>query len=413
MNLFSSIGESLRAIQENKLRTVLTAMIIAIGITALVGILTAIDGIQASVDDSFASLGVNSFTIQDKESQGNNNQQGRKEKSFSPIKYSEITDFQHRFRFPSQISVNTRLTGSAEVKYLTKKTNPSMEVYGVDDNYLTTEDYEIASGRNFTSFDLEKGTNVAVIGAKVVEALFAANENPLNKEISLYGGSFKVVGVMKAMGSAAGNSSADQKVLLPLEKARQLATNNTLQYTTNVLVSDVANIESAMGEATSLMRAVRQDPIGGELSFDITQKKSLSEQLGEVTGYLRMGGFAIGFITLLGASVALMNIMMVSVTERTREIGVRKALGATPQRIRQQFLLEAIVICQLGGLAGVLLGTGIGNVVARFMNVDHFVVPWMWMFIALIICIVVGIFSGYYPAYKASRLDPIESLRFE
>ncbi len=357
--------------------------------------------------------GVNSFTIQDKESQGNNNQQGRKEKSFSPIKYSEITDFQHRFRFPSQISVNTRLTGSAEVKYLTKKTNPSMEVYGVDDNYLTTEDYEIASGRNFTSFDLEKGTNVAVIGAKVVEALFAANENPLNKEISLYGGSFKVVGVMKAMGSAAGNSSADQKVLLPLEKARQLATNNTLQYTTNVLVSDVANIESAMGEATSLMRAVRQDPIGGELSFDITQKKSLSEQLGEVTGYLRMGGFAIGFITLLGASVALMNIMMVSVTERTREIGVRKALGATPQRIRQQFLLEAIVICQLGGLAGVLLGTGIGNVVARFMNVDHFVVPWMWMFIALIICIVVGIFSGYYPAYKASRLDPIESLRFE
>ena len=251
MNLFSSIGESLRAIQENKLRTILTAMIIAIGITALVGILTAIDGIQASVDDSFASLGVNSFTIQDKESQGNNNLQGRKEKSFSPIKYSEITDFQRRFNFPSQISINTRLTGSAEVKYLTKKTNPSMEVYGVDDNYLTTEDYEIASGRNFASFDLEKGTNVAVIGAKVAEVLFAANENPLNKEISLYGGSFKVIGVMKAMGSAAGNSSADQKVLLPLEKARQLATNNTLQYTTNVLVSDVANIESAMGEATS------------------------------------------------------------------------------------------------------------------------------------------------------------------
>lgn len=413
MNLFNNIGESLKAIQENKLRTILTAMIIAIGITALVGILTAIDGIQASVDNSFASLGVNSFTIQDKDTQSNRNQQGRKEKSYPPIKYADIMNFQRRFNFPSQISVNTRLTRSAEVKYRSKKTNPNMQVYGVDENYLTTEDYALASGRNFTSFDLEQGTNVAVIGASVVDALFETNENPLNKEISLYGGKFKVIGVMEAMGSVGGGGNADQKVLLPLEKARQLATDNTLQYITNVLISDVANIEAAMGEATSLMRAIRQDPIGGELSFDITQKKSLGEQLGEITGYLRIGGFAIGFITLLGASVALMNIMMVSVTERTREIGVRKALGATPQRIRQQFLLEAIVICQLGGIAGVLMGMGMGNVVAQFMNVEQFVVPWIWIFAALIICVGVGIFSGYYPAYKASRLDPIESLRFE
>ena len=413
MNLFSNIEESIKAILENKLRTILTALIIAIGITALVGILTAIDGIQASVDDSFASLGVNSFTIQEKRTQGGRNQRGRSEKNFPPIHYSDVREFRKRFDFPSQISVNTLVTGNAEVKYLSKKTNPNIRVYGVDDDYIVTEGYELESGRNFTSFDLDKGTNVAIVGYETIKALFDPNEHPLDKEINLFGSRFKIIGIMKEMGSVGGGGNADRKILVPLEKGRQLGSNRELDYTINVLISNAANMETAMGEATSMMRAIRQDPIGGELSFEIDVKKSLSEQLGEITGYLRIGGFAIGLITLLGASVALMNIMMVSVTERTREIGVRKALGATPRRIRQQFLIEAIVICQIGGLAGVLFGMGIGNIVASFMNVERFIVPWMWILSALAICIGVGIFSGYYPAYKASRLDPIESLRFE
>ena len=214
------------------------------------------------------------------------------------------------------------------------------------------------------------------------------------------------------MGAGPGDN-VNRKILLPVVKGRQLATGNTLEYAITVSVSGTANMEMAMGEATSLMRAIRQDPIGGELSFEVKQKKSLSEELGEITGYLRIGGFAIGLITLLGASIALMNIMMVSVTERTREIGVRKALGATPQKIRQQFLIEAIVICQIGGVIGVIFGMGMGNVVAQFMNVGRFIVPWVWIMAALLICIAVGLFSGYYPAYRASKLDPIESLRFE
>lgn len=415
MNLFNNIEESFKAIWENKLRTILTALIIAIGITALVGILTAIDSIQASVNDSFASLGVNSFTIQKKRTQGNSNRQGRSEKNYPPIRYSNVRDFQRKYDFPSQISVNTRVTGNAEIKYKSKKTNPNIRLYGADDNYIVTEGYGLESGRNFTSFDLENGTNVAIIGHEIINSLFDANENPLDKEINLYGSIFKVVGIMEEMGAVGGGGNADQQVLVPLEKARQLAagSRNELQYTINVLLRDVGDMEAAMGEATSVMRIVRQDPLGGELSFEIDQKKSLSEQLGEITGYLRVGGFTIGLITLLGASVALMNIMMVSVTDRTREIGVRKALGATPARIRQQFLIEAIVICQLGGLVGIVLGVAIGNVVATFMEVDQFIVPWVWMFSALLICVAVGIFSGYYPAFKASRLDPIESLRFE
>lgn len=415
MNLFNNIEESVKAIKENKLRSTLTALIIAIGITALVGILTAIDGIQASVDESFASLGVNSFTIQEKSTQGNRSQRGRNEKQYPPIRFSDVRDFKKRYDFPSQISVNTRLTGSAEIKYISKKTNPNIRIFGVDDNYIVTESYELESGRNFTSFDLANGTHVAIVGSEVVDMLFEANENPLGREIIIFGSNFKIIGTLKSTGAMSGGDNADQKVLVPLEKGRQLAnaSRNGLRFVINVLIGDVAHMEAAMGEAINLMRAIRQDPIGGELSFEIKEKKSLSEQLGEITGYLRIGGFAIGLITLLGASVALMNIMMVSVTERTHEIGVRKALGATPQRIRQQFLIEAIVICQLGGLVGVLMGIGIGNIVAQFLDVGRFIIPWIWIVSALLICIGVGIFSGYYPAYKASKLDPIESLRFE
>ena len=412
MNLANNVAESFKAIRENLLRTILTALIITIGITALVGILTAIDGIQASVDDSFASLGVNSFTIREVRGSGNRSQQGRAEKTYPPISYNDVKLFQSRYDVPALMSVKTRVGWSTEVKRGSEKTNPNIQVQGTDENYILTEGYQLQSGRSFSPIELEKGTNVAIIGSETKNALFDENEDPLNQQVSLYGVPFKVIGVLEEMGAAAGGN-ANRRILIPINKGRQLATGDALEYTITVMVNNTSNVDLAMGEATSLMQAVRQDPIGSELSFEIAQKKSLSEELGEITGYLRIGGFVIGFITLLGASIALMNIMMVSVTERTREIGVRKALGATPQKIRQQFLIEAIIICQLGGIVGVILGMGMGNVVATFMADGQFVVPWMWIIAALIICIAVGLFSGYYPAHRASKLDPIESLRFE
>ena len=205
----------------------------------------------------------------------------------------------------------------------------------------------------------------------------------------------------------------DNMVQIPILVANQLASGRGLDYTLTIGVNDPTQVELAMGEATGLMRNIRHDQVGQQNSFEIEKSETLAENLASITSGLRFGGFGVGFITLLGASIALMNIMLVSVTERTREVGVRKALGATPLRIRQQFVIEAIVVCLLGGIVGIIMGIGIGNLISRLMNIDAFIIPWLWMFVGLVVCVAVGLISGYYPAYKASKLDPIESLRFE
>jgi putative ABC transport system permease protein len=211
-----------------------------------------------------------------------------------------------------------------------------------------------------------------------------------------------------------GGGGVDRTFLVPLEVARRLSANRKITYDITTLLIQSTDFSMAMGEATGLMRQIRQDRLGKADSFEITKSDSLTEELNSITGNLQIGGFIVGFITLLGASIGLMNIMLVSVTERTREIGIRKALGATPTRIRQQFLIEALVVCQLGGVAGVLLGILIGNLISSLIaDGGSMVIPWVWMGMGLLVCVVVGLLSGYYPAWKASRLDPIESLRFE
>ena len=413
MNLQENVREGLRSIKGNMLRTVLTALIIAIGITSLVGILTAIDGMQSSVDNSFAGLGANSFDIIGPRP-WRRRSGGVEEKDFPPIDYRQAKLYKELFegKTSATVSIYTNVAGSAQLKYKSIKTNPNTQVRGVDEDFLTIKGYKLQGGRDINKNDIDFTNNVVILGSELSALLFP-KENPIDKDITLMGLRFKVIGVMEKKGSINGGGD-DRVALVPLETGRQIAGNRTLTFDITTSVPNVSDMDYIMGEAEAVMRRVRKDPVTKPKSFEMERSDALAKDFEEVTGYLRIGGFGIGIITLLGASIALMNIMMVSVTERTREIGIRKAIGATPFKIRLQFLLEAITICILGGLGGIVLGISVGNVIASLISdKSSFIVPWGWMIMGIIVCVVVGIVSGIYPAYKASKLDPIESLRYE
>ncbi|MEO5601009.1 MAG: ABC transporter permease [Cyclobacteriaceae bacterium] len=411
MNLIENIKEGLRSIQANMLRSVLTSLIVAIGITALVGMLTTIEGIEHSVSESLSSLGVNTFDINSKTNR-NMNTQGVTQKTYPQITMGESFKFIDQFKFSSTVSLSSYLTGIAEIKRLSQKTNPNVAVNGTNEEYFAIKGLDFEKGRGFSTLEIQYGTQVAVIGYKVYETLFKDKEEPLGSEITFLGSKFKIIGLLKEKGMLA-EDNFDNMVFIPIIKANQMAKGRGLWYELTVGIADPSQVEYAMGEATGVMRRIRGDDVGQENSFELEQSETLAQELESITSGLRIAGVGIGFITLLGASIALMNIMLVSVTERTREVGVRKALGATPLRIRQQFVIEAIVVCLLGGIAGVILGILIGNLLAKLMRIDVFVIPWNEMILGLVVCIVVGLISGYYPAHKASKLDPIESLRFE
>ncbi|MBX0332067.1 ABC transporter permease [Pontibacter sp. HSC-14F20] len=414
MDQLENIRESIRAIKSNLLRTVLTGLIISIGIMSLVGILTAVDGMKHSLNQTFSSLGANSFDIRKKFNSGGNGGQSRTEKVYPAITYDQAIKYKELMGTKSQVSLSANVSGATVVKSATDKTNPNINVIAGDEFYLAGQNLNLERGRAFSSYELELGSNVAIIGKEISDKLFPKTE-PINQYITFLGRRFKIVGELEKRGSSMGGSGGDRMILIPLETGRQipLTGNGTLTYNIKTSISRPEELTYVMGEATGVMRNVRQDRLGQEESFEIRRSDSLIQSLNEISGYLKMGGFIIGFITLLGASVGLMNIMMVSVNERTREIGVRKALGATAQQIQQQFLIEAVVICILGGIVGIFLGILMGNGIASLIGEGGFIVPWIWVFVGLTICVLVGVLSGFYPARRASKLDPIESLRYE
>lgn len=399
---------SVVSVRSHKLRAFLTILIIAFGIMAVVGILTSIDSIKASITSSFSRLGANSFSIRNREMRV---MQGGTPQVFRQISFDEAMTFRENYLFPAAVSISVHVTGSATIRFGSEETNPNITVLGSDDNYLVTSGYELQQGRNFSQHEMLTGANVAIIGVKLQEALFKNNEDPVGQFITVSNKRYQVIGVLEEKGSSFG-FSGDRNCIIPVISARQNFSRPNMNFGINISTNNVGDMETAISEATGLFRVIRGVRVGENNNFDISKSDNIAQMLIDNLGMVTMAATIIGIITLLGAAIGLMNIMLVSVTERTREIGIRKALGATRSTIRQQFLAEAVVICQMGGLVGIIFGILVGNIISLAIG-NPFIIPWVWMAAGVITCFLVGLVAGYYPAAKASNLDPIESLRYE
>ncbi len=406
-----NISIALDSIKANRLRALITMLIIAIGITALVGILSAIDAIKNGINNNFTSMGANTFTIRNADINIRVGRKGRKAKTFDNIKFKEALRFKNEFNFPVITSVSTMASMASRVRYENKKTNPNIQVFGSDENYILTAGYDLEQGRNFNAYEVNSGAAIVIIGKDIEKALFGENQSALDKIIKIGASRYKVVGILKSKGNSAG-FGGDKLCIIPLTNARQYFGGQDMSFTINVLTKSSSMLDNILNEAKATFRRIRKIPTTSVDNFDIVKSDNLASILIKDLKTVTLGATIIGLITLLGAAIGLMNIMLVSVTERTREIGVRKALGATQQAIKYQFLIESVVICVMGGLIGILFGIIIGNVISFALDTGFFI-PWFWIITGVIICIVVGLLSGYMPAKRASQLDPIESLRFE
>jgi len=413
--MFSLFRENFKiavnSIKTQLLRTILTVLIIAIGITALVGILSAVSNLENTISSDFSSMGANTFNIQRYEFNAQR-QSGSEARKINPvISYRNVKDFEENYNFPyTKTSISFVGTRNAEVKYENKKTDPEVTILGVNENFIQNSGLEVNDGRELNYFDVLNSNTVCVIGSDLAKSILS-DVNPIGQTISVRGAKFKVVGVLKSKGATFGNNQ-DLRVLLPLQKARTIFTNPDINYSLSIKTDKKDMLEGAQDEAILTFRNIRGLNPVEENNFGLERSDDLINRIGSITQYLYIAAWIISIITITGSSIALMNILFVSVTERTREIGVRKALGAKRKTIASQFFMEAIIIGQLGGIVGIILGILIGYGFSSLAGFK-FVIPWLAMFSAFTIAFIVAVIAGLLPAVKAAKLDPVESLRYE
>jgi putative ABC transport system permease protein len=355
-------------------------------------------------------MGASAFAIMKKEM--NMHHGGHRERTVNSanITYDQAMEFVERFQFPATVAISGYVTGASTFKYQSEKTDPNIEIWAVDEYDMITSGKTIGQGRNFSHDDIEFGKHVIIVGSDIVKKLFKKNENPIDQTISVGNGKYRIVGVLAQQGSSF--SGSDRLCLIPITNARQFYPNPDQTYRINILPAKPELLDIAISEAEGIFRIVRRLDPQVPNDFQIESSNSLANMLINNLRLVTMAATIIGIITLFGAAIGLMNIMLVSVTERTSEIGIRKALGAKTTTIKQQFLLESVIIGQMGGLLGIILGILIGNLVAMLTG-GQFIIPWMWILLGVLLCFVVGVISGYVPAQKAAKVDPIISLRHE
>lgn len=413
-NLIFNATLAARSVRNNKLRSGITICIIALGIMALVGILTAIQGLKASIYSNFSSMGANTFQITNQMLVSKNKGGSMHISSVAQkeISYEDARAFKERFDFPASVGISMVGTNASTVQAGNTKTNPNIMLLGVDENYLTVSGTSLQAGRNFSSEELSAGSYVCILGNEIARKLF--KESPakaLNKTITAGYVKYTVIGVAERKGSSM-ISDVNNNVFIPLQNARAVYGVGSGSYVMSVHVENVALLDMAASEAEGLFRVIRKIPPGADENFSINKNDNLAAMVAGNISYVSVAAIFIGFITLLGAVIGLMNIMLVSVAERTREIGVSKALGAKSSAIRSQFLTESVLISLAGGLLGVVAGILIGNIVSILLK-SGFIIPWLWIFLGFALCMIVGLVSGAYPAARAAKLDPIQALRYE
>ena len=412
MNLWQNILSAFTTVRSNILRSALTVLVIAVGIASLVGILTAIDTAIYALSDNLSNIGANSITIVPK-GQGIQAGGGHRRKPIGdPISFSQAQLFKEKFKFPASIGIHAIGLQATTVSHQENQTSGNIQVLGVDQDFLTVKGITLIDGRNFSPLEINSGRNTVIVGSEIVDLLFDSDPSAaLGAKVQINSNKFTIIGIMEQRGEGMGQSN-DQIVLCPVTLSNKLFLTSKTNYTIDVAVSDPQDLLAVEMESIGTMRNVRKLGVGIDNDFEIIKSDGLLNILEDSTAELRLGAFFIALITLSGAAIGLMNIMLVSVTERTKEIGICKAIGATSRNILIQFLTEALVICQLGGLFGVLFGIIIGVLVSIVME-GTFYMPWLWILVAFSTCLVVGLMAGIYPALRASKLDPIESLRYE
>jgi len=425
MTLIDSFQTAFNTVRSNKLRTGITVAIIAFGIMALMGIITAIQAMEHSLKESFSMMGNNAFSIRYKELSirmgGRRNSDSelrdkrkkvvRKSNLNKFIEKEEAEYFKENYTFPAIVSIYKRGASAVECSYENKKTNPVTTVFGGDENYLAVNGYTIVEGRNLNSIDINSGRNVCLIGSNTAKVLFGENqEKSIDKIIRVGGLPYRVIGLLKEKGSS-GFLRQDDIVVTSYNNASKSA-SALPTYLIGVMVNNVNQMDFAIDEATAVFRGIRKLHPTDDENFAIEKSDKLAEMfIGFLSGISGSAG-AIGMITLIGAAIGLMNIMLVAVNERTREVGLIKAIGGKRKNVRQQFLFESMIISLMGAAFGIVLGITVGNFFAMYLKTG-FIIPWAWVIGGIIICTAVGLLAGLYPANKASKLNPIDALRYE
>lgn len=399
---------SFESLKSNKLRTFLTILGVVVGIFSIIVIMTIITMLQNTIDEGLQFLSKNTFEIQ---------------------KYPPIMNHgdRHKYRNRKDITLDDfyRLEGMMQnvecmgayqgaggkiVKFGSQETNPNTYLVGVTQDVYKTLNLEIQYGREFLENEIRYGSHVCVLGYYIVEKIFN-NIDPIGKEVRVDGKPFKVIGVLKKKPDIFGQTQ-DNYVVIPITTFQSIYGKRTSSVEITVMSLTKENYLRTIESAIGYMRTIRKVLPGHENDFEIFSNESIIEQISSMTAGIKIGAMIVSIIALIAAGVGIMNIMLVSVTERTREIGIRKAVGAKKSIILLQFLIEAIVLSLIGGFIGILLGVGIGNFAGSYLHAVT-VIPYLWVFIGLSMCVLVGVIFGTYPAYKAANLDPIEALRYE